>query len=33
MTRRNTDNPTEALRTAINDWKREFERVRWERTT
>jgi hypothetical protein len=23
--------PTDALRTAINDWKRKFEQVRWER--
>jgi hypothetical protein len=24
-------NPTDALRTAINDWKRKFEQVRWEK--
>jgi hypothetical protein len=26
-----TANRAEALRTAINDWKRKFEQVRWER--
>jgi len=24
-------NPTDALRTAINDWKHKFEQIRWER--
>jgi hypothetical protein len=31
MGRLMTTNPAEVLRTAINDWKRNFEQVRWER--